>query len=107
MSNVTTPAAKAALSAMGQGQEATTESAVLNTEQAAEISSASYNSGFKGNIVTRKEWGANEKLKRCGVSSAGKAKGIFIHHTAGSNSYTKAQAPGIIRGYLSYHTQSW
>lgn len=72
----------------------------------AEIQNATYNSGLKANIVTRKEWGANEKLKRCGVSAASKAKAIFVHHTAGSNSYTKSQAPGIIRGYLSYHTQS-
>ncbi|MCU4296229.1 hypothetical protein D3I60_03880 [Brevibacterium permense] len=36
-------------------------------------------------------------------------EGRLIHHTAGSNSYTKAQAPGIIRGYLADHTKerSW
>lgn len=72
----------------------------------AEIQQATYNSGLKANIVTRKEWGANESLKRCASSSTSSAKAVFVHHTAGSNTYTKAQAPGIIRGYLSYHTQS-
>lgn len=57
------------------------------------------------NIVTRKEWGADEKLVRCETDKTSTTKGIFIHHTAGSNSYTKAQAPGIIRGYLAYHTK--
>jgi len=71
-----------------------------------QVQNATYNNDLKANIVTRKEWGANEKLKRCASSSTSTAKGVFIHHTAGSNSYTKSQAPGIIRGYLSYHTQS-
>lgn len=71
-----------------------------------EAQSSTYLSALKGNIVTRKEWGANEKLKRCSSSSTSTAKGVFVHHTAGSNSYTKSQAPGIIRGYLSFHTQS-
>ncbi|WP_166972238.1 N-acetylmuramoyl-L-alanine amidase [Brevibacterium atlanticum] len=57
------------------------------------------------NIVTRKEWGADEKLVRCATDKTASAKGVFVHHTAGSNTYTKAQAPGIIRGYLAYHTQ--
>ena len=57
-------------------------------------------------IVTRKQWGADEKLVRCATDKTSSAKGVFIHHTAGSNSYSKAQAPAIIRGYLAYHTQN-
>ena len=60
---------------------------------------------LKANIVTRKEWGADEKLVRCKTDKTSTSKGVFIHHTAGSNSYTKSQAPGIIRGYLAYHTK--
>ncbi|WP_453984236.1 N-acetylmuramoyl-L-alanine amidase [Brevibacterium casei] len=65
-----------------------------------------YDQGLKANIVTRKEWGADESLVRCRSDQTSSAKGVFLHHTAGSNSYTQAQAPGIIRGYLTYHTQS-
>lgn len=65
-----------------------------------------YQHELKANIVTRSEWGADEKLVRCETDKTSSTKGIFIHHTAGSNSYTKAQAPGIIRGYLAYHTQN-
>ncbi|MGR6092296.1 N-acetylmuramoyl-L-alanine amidase [Brevibacterium sp. CSND-B09] len=60
---------------------------------------------LRANIVTRREWGADEKLVRCTTDKTSTSKGVFIHHTAGSNSYTKAQAPGIIRGYLAYHTK--
>ncbi|WP_210602382.1 N-acetylmuramoyl-L-alanine amidase [Brevibacterium oceani] len=60
---------------------------------------------LKANIVTRREWGADEKLVRCKTDKTSTSKGVFVHHTAGSNSYTKSQAPGIIRGYLAYHTK--
>ncbi|UVI34586.1 N-acetylmuramoyl-L-alanine amidase [Brevibacterium spongiae] len=60
---------------------------------------------LKANIVTRKEWGADEKLVRCKTDKTTTSKGVFIHHTAGSNSYTKSQAPAIIRGYLAFHTK--
>ncbi|MFY9263623.1 MAG: hypothetical protein GX483_07595 [Actinomycetaceae bacterium] len=30
-------------------------------------------------------------------------KGAIIHHTAGQNEYTEAQAPGIVRGIYDYH----
>ena len=61
---------------------------------------------LRAKIVTRKQWGADEKLVRCATDKTSSAKGVFIHHTAGSNSYSKAQAPAIIRGYLAYHTQN-
>lgn len=32
--------------------------------------------------------------------------GIIVHHTAGSNSYTPAQSPAVVRGIWTYHTQS-
>lgn len=57
-------------------------------------------------IVTRKAWGANESLKPCQPSVGTSVRSAAIHHTAGSNSYTKAQSPGIVRGVYSYHTQS-
>lgn len=70
------------------------------------LSAQMYQHELKANIVTRKEWGADEKLVRCKTDKTSSSKGVFIHHTAGSNSYTKAQAPSIIRGYLAYHTQN-
>ncbi len=56
-------------------------------------------------IVTRKQWGAKEKLVKCKTERSNGVKGFYVHHTSGSNSYSKAQAPAIIRGYLAFHTQ--
>lgn len=70
------------------------------------LSPQKYNEGLKANIITRAEWGADESLVRCQSDQTSSAKGVFVHHTAGSNSYSEAEAPGIIRGYLAYHTQS-
>ena len=57
-------------------------------------------------IVTRKQWGADERLRKGSPSYApGIVMGV-VHHTAGSNRYSKAEAPAVIRGVYRYHTQS-
>jgi flagellar hook assembly protein FlgD len=56
-------------------------------------------------IVTRAQWGANESL-RGGSPGYAPVRMAFVHHTDGSNSYTPAEAPGIVRGIYYYHTQS-
>lgn len=57
-------------------------------------------------IITRKGWGADEKL-RCNEDKMGTTiKGVVVHHTAGSNSYSKAQSASIIRDIYAYHTKT-
>lgn len=57
-------------------------------------------------IITRAGWGANESLRRCDPDISSQAPlGVTIHHTAGSNTYTEAAVPGILRGILNHHTQ--
>ena len=68
----------------------------FGTPQAAEASS-----GPPG-VITRRQWGANESIRR-GSPSYSNVKFDVLHHTAGSNSYTKAQAPGVVRGIYSFH----
>ena len=59
-------------------------------------------------IISRRQWGANESMVR---TSPGIATPRFavIHHTAGSNSYSKSQSASVVRGIYSYHvnTQKW
>ncbi|MEE4276534.1 MAG: N-acetylmuramoyl-L-alanine amidase, partial [Thermoleophilia bacterium] len=55
--------------------------------------------------VTRAGWGADESL-RTGDPAYATVKMSFVHHTAGGNTYTADQAPGIVRGIYVYHTQS-
>jgi hypothetical protein len=46
---------------------------------------------------------------RTGSPGYSQAHIAYVHHTAGSNNYTSAQVPGIIRGIYAYHvkTNGW
>ena len=59
-------------------------------------------------IVTRRQWGADPSLgDRCFEPRFGTTfKAVFVHHTAGSNDYSRAEAPAVVRGVYAYHTQS-
>ncbi len=59
-------------------------------------------------IITRAEWGADARLgDKCWDPRFGTTfKAVIIHHTAGSNSYTKAESAALVRGVYAYHTQS-
>ena len=57
-------------------------------------------------IVSRKNWGADERLRKGSPSYASRIVAGVVHHTAGQNSYSKAQAPSVIRGIYAYHTRS-
>lgn len=57
-------------------------------------------------VVTRAQWGETRvpPLWRPSYANLG---GAVIHHTAGSNSYTAAQAPSVVQSVHDYHTYSW
>ena len=57
-------------------------------------------------IVSRGQWGADESLRKDKPDIADRARYGVLHHTAGTNSYTVAQAPGIVRGIYAFHTKS-
>jgi len=57
-------------------------------------------------LMSRKKWGANEKWRNGKPRYCRTLKQVHIHHTATSNSYTKGDVPGIIRGIYRYHTKS-
>jgi len=54
-------------------------------------------------IVTRRAWQANEEIVRARPLIASRIRLAIVHHTAGTNSYTRAQAPAIVRGIEAYH----
>ncbi|AKK12056.1 N-acetylmuramoyl-L-alanine amidase [Corynebacterium uterequi] len=60
-------------------------------------------------VVTRSAWGADPNLRHNPVTYSAPVKAAAVHHTAGSNNYSEAQAPGIVRGIQSYHgkTMGW
>ncbi|WP_242432521.1 peptidoglycan recognition protein [Streptomyces sp. Root1310] len=62
--------------------------------------------GPRPSIVTRRGWGADEKLRESGFRYTTKVKAAFVHHTASGNGYKCSQAPSVIRGIYRYHVKS-
>jgi hypothetical protein len=56
-------------------------------------------------IVTRAQWGADESL-RDGVPDYAPVRMAFVHHTDSGNTYSRSEAPAIVRGAYYYHTRS-
>lgn len=67
-----------------------------------------YVPGEKPTIVTREQWKANPKYLDWDPKYA-PLKAVVLHHTASTNDYTAAQAPGIVAGIYYYHavTLGW
>lgn len=57
-------------------------------------------------IVTRAQWGANESLRDKRLENNPTVEVAFVHHTAGSNSYTRGESPAVVRGLYSYYVNS-
>jgi hypothetical protein len=57
-------------------------------------------------VVTRAAWGADEEIVRARPSLAPAVRLAVIHHTAGTNAYTRAQSAAIVRGIEVYHVQA-
>ena len=72
------------------------------------LASADAATGYenKPTIVTRAGWGADESLSSSWPDVSAHLDAMYVHHTAGTNSYTKAQSPAIVRGIYAYHTKS-
>ncbi|MFJ4921375.1 N-acetylmuramoyl-L-alanine amidase [Streptomyces sp. NPDC088725] len=62
--------------------------------------------GRRPRIISRKGWGADEKLreKKFGYTKA--VKVVFVHHSATGNNYTCKQAPSVLRGIYRFHVKS-
>lgn len=60
-------------------------------------------------IITRSQWKAGAGTSCSAPVTRPKALGVVMHHTAGSNTYTKAESAGIVRSYQTYHVkgQGW
>ena len=57
-------------------------------------------------IITRAQWGAAAGTP-CDTPAAGdRTRGVVVHHTAGTNSYTKEQSAAIVRATQAYHVKS-
>jgi putative cell wall-binding protein len=57
-------------------------------------------------IVTRAGWGADESIVGGPPAYARSVDRAFVHHTAGDNAYTPAQAPAVVRGVQAFHVHA-
>ena len=57
-------------------------------------------------VVMRAAWGADESIRRAAPAYASEVRFVIVHHTAGTNDYTRAQAPAIVRGIERFHVTS-
>ncbi len=57
-------------------------------------------------IVPRASWGADESIVRSPPQYADAVRFAIVHHTAGSNIYSQAEAPAVVRGIELYHVQA-
>ncbi|MFI7388867.1 N-acetylmuramoyl-L-alanine amidase [Streptomyces sp. NPDC049813] len=62
--------------------------------------------GARPRIVTRKGWGADEKLRERKLGYTKTVKAAFVHHSATGNNYRCSQAPSVIRGIYRFHVKS-
>ncbi len=51
-------------------------------------------------VNLRSEWGAFDPV---GTFNPGRVQGAGVHHTAGTNNYSAADVPGILRAIQTYH----
>ncbi|MFD3537409.1 peptidoglycan recognition protein [Streptomyces sp. NPDC058664] len=62
--------------------------------------------GPRPTIITRKGWGADEKIREKGFVYTKSIKAAFVHHSATGNNYTCRQAPSVLRSIYRYHVKS-
>jgi hypothetical protein len=57
-------------------------------------------------IYSRKQWGADERIRGKSSLHYGDVHAGFVHHTVNANDYTRAEVPGILRSIYAYHVKS-
>ena len=63
-------------------------------------------------MVSRKRWGADERLRSHNGAACVRPKytttvlAAFVHHTADRNDYTRTQVPAMVRAMYAYHVKS-
>ncbi|MGY0018079.1 peptidoglycan recognition protein family protein [Streptomyces sp. cg35] len=62
--------------------------------------------GARPRIITRKGWGADEKLREKQFGYTKTVKAAFVHHSASGNNYRCSQASSVIRSIYRYHVKS-
>ena len=57
-------------------------------------------------VITRAQWGADESIRCATPTIDDFIGGATVHHTAGSNDYSKSESAEIVRAIYAYHAQT-
>ncbi|WP_406864533.1 N-acetylmuramoyl-L-alanine amidase [Streptomyces sp. HUAS MG47] len=57
-------------------------------------------------ILPRAAWGADESLVKDPATYSKETKVVFVHHTAGTNTYSCEESASVVNGIFLYHVQS-
>src|SRR5262245_33429448 len=57
-------------------------------------------------IIRRAQWNADESIVRDEPAIAARLRRAVVHHTAGSNRYSRSESAAIVRGIQRYHVLS-
>jgi uncharacterized protein with LGFP repeats len=57
----------------------------------------------KPTIISRSAWGAKKNTYCDSPRTGNETRGVIVHHTAGSNSYSKSESASIVRATQAYH----
>ncbi|WP_246203844.1 FG-GAP-like repeat-containing protein, partial [Streptomyces tailanensis] len=57
-------------------------------------------------IVSRARWGADESTVTSAPEYIDKISAVFVHHTGGTNSYSCAESPALIRALMAYDIET-
>ncbi|MFC4606128.1 N-acetylmuramoyl-L-alanine amidase [Rhodococcus kronopolitis] len=57
-------------------------------------------------VITRAQWGADESIRCDSPSYDDSLGGATVHHTAGSNDYSRAESVEIVRSIYAYHART-
>ncbi|MFF9901116.1 peptidoglycan recognition protein [Streptomyces longispororuber] len=86
--------------------KAQTEADLLTTLGLANTTAARPYVGPRPAIITRRGWGADERLRERDFAYTKTVKAAFLHHTVTGNKYRCSQAPSVLRSIYRYHVKS-
>src|SRR6478736_248003 len=91
--------------ASGPGTAAAVTSAAV-TSAAATTAASSQRGVAQPAIISRAQWGADDRMMPCQPTALGGFKAAVVHHTVNTNTYSASEAASLVRGIYAFHTKS-
>ncbi|WP_229867315.1 peptidoglycan recognition protein family protein [Streptomyces gelaticus] len=88
------------------GPASPSPSASSSSSPAATLPPAPPSTVPKPPITSRAGWGADESISPEAPEYTDTVKAVFVHHTAGTNTYSCADSAAVVRSVYAYHVKS-